>query len=103
MSAENEASIKVIVELQAKPGKRAELKSLLESVEAKFGSSQPGFLGSIYYEVLDNPNILVETADWVSAEVRAMAMQEAMADGAYAPLEELLAAPFKATVIRQLA
>jgi len=26
----------------------------------------------------------------------------AMADGAYAPLEELLAAPFRATVIRQL-
>jgi len=95
-------TIKVIVELQAKPGKRTELKSLLESVEAKFGSSQPGFLGSTYYEVLDNPNILVETADWVSAEVRAVAMQQAMADGAYAPLEDLLAAPFRATVIRQL-
>jgi len=102
MSTENESSIKVIVELQAKPGKRAELKSLLESVEAKFGSSRPGFLGSTYYEVLDNPNILVETADWTSAEVRAAAMQEAMASGAYAPLEELLAAPYRATVIMQL-
>jgi len=102
MSTESEASIKVIVELQAKPGRRAELKSLLENVEAKFGSSQPGFLGSTYYEVLDNPNILVETADWASAEVRAAAMQQAMTDGAYAPLEELLAAPFRATVIRQL-
>ena len=49
-------AIKVIVELQAKPGKRAELTSLLESVEAKFGSGQPGFLGSTYYEVLDNPD-----------------------------------------------
>jgi hypothetical protein len=29
-------------------------------------------------------------------------MQEAMASGAYAPLVELLAAPFRATVIRQL-
>jgi hypothetical protein len=52
--------------------------------------------------VLDNPDILVEIADWASAEVRAAAMQQAMTDGAYAPLEELLAAPFKATVIRQL-
>lgn len=95
-------AIKVIVELQSKPGKRAELKRLLESVEVKFGSDEPGFLGSTYYEVLDNPNILVETADWVSAEIRAAAMQQAMASGAYAPLEELLAAPFKATVIRQL-
>ena len=96
-------TIKVIVEFESKPGKRAELKSLLESVVAKFGPSQAGFLGSMRYEVLDNPNILVEIADWASAEVRAAAMQEAMASGAYAPLEELLAAPFRATVIRQLA
>jgi quinol monooxygenase YgiN len=95
-------TIKVIVELQAKPGKRAELKSLLESVAAKYGPRQPGFLGSLRYEVLDNPNILVEIADWSSAEVRAAAMQEAMTSGAYAPLEELLAAPFRAMVIREL-
>jgi len=102
MSTENEIPIKVIVELQAKPGKRAELKSLLESVVAKYGPGQPGFLGSMRYEVLDNPNILVEIADWTSAEVRAATMQEAMATGAYAPLEALLAAPFRATVIKQL-
>ncbi len=95
-------TIKVIVELESKPGKRAELKTLLESVATKYGPGQPGFLGSIRYEVLDNPNILVEIADWASADVRARAMQEAMATGAYAPLEELLAAPFRATVIRQL-
>jgi quinol monooxygenase YgiN len=95
-------AIKVIVELQAKPGKRAELTSLLESVEAKFGSGQPGFLGSTYYEVLDNHDIVVEIADWESAEVRAAAMQRAMSSGAYTHLGDLLAAPFRATVIRQL-
>ena len=102
MSTENEETIKVIVELQAKPGKRAELKNLLESVALKYGPSQPGFLDSTRYEVLDNPNILVEIAEWASAEVRAAAMHQAMADGVYAPLEKLLAAPFRATVIRQL-
>ena len=102
MSTENEASIKVIVELHARPGKRAELKNLLESVAVKYGPGQPGFLGSLRYEVIDNPEILVEIADWTSADVRAAAMQQAMNDGAYAPLEDLLAAPFKATVIRQL-
>ncbi|RPI01185.1 MAG: hypothetical protein EHM64_16130 [Ignavibacteriae bacterium] len=102
MSTENETRIKVIVELEARPGKRAELKSLLESVAAKYGPSRPAFLGSRCFEVLDNPNILGEIADWTSAEVRATVMQQAMADGAYAPLEELLAAPFRATVIRQL-
>jgi quinol monooxygenase YgiN len=95
-------AIRVIVELQAKPGKRVELKNLLESVAAKYGPGQPGFLGSTRYEVIDNPGILVEIADWESAEVRAAAMQKAMASGAYAPLEGLLAAPFKATVVKEL-
>lgn len=95
-------TIKVIVELQAKSGKRTELKSLLENVAEKYGPGQPGFLGSIRYEVLDNPDILVEIADWESAEMRAAAMQQAMANGVYAPLDELLGAPFRATVISQL-
>jgi quinol monooxygenase YgiN len=102
MSTETEAAVRVIVELQAKPGKRAELNSLLESVAAKYGPGQPGFLGSTRYEVVDNPNIIVEVADWTSAEVRAAAMQRAMADGVYAPLTDLLATPFRAMVIRQL-
>jgi quinol monooxygenase YgiN len=95
-------AIKVIVELQAKPGKRAELKRLLEGIVAKQGPGQSGFLGSTRYEVLDNPDILVEIADWESAEARAAHMQEAAATGVYAPLSEMLAAPIRATVIRQL-
>lgn len=95
-------AIKVIVELQAKPGKRSELKNLVESVVATFGPRAPGLLGSTYYEVLDDHDLLVEIADWESAEARAAAMQEVMASGAYASLGELLAAPFRATVIRQL-
>ena len=95
-------AIKVIVELQAKPGKRAELKSLLQSVVATLGPRAPGYLGSTCYEVLDNPDIVVEIADWESAEVRAATMKQAMDSGAYAPLGELLAAPFRATVISQL-
>lgn len=95
-------AIKVIVELQAKPGRRAELKSLLQSVAGTLGPSLAGFLGSACYEVLDSPDIVVEIADWESAEARATAMQQAMDSGAYAPLAELLGAPFRATVIRRL-
>jgi quinol monooxygenase YgiN len=95
-------AIKVIVELQAKPGQRAELKSLIERIVAEQGPGQRGFLGSTRYEVVDNPDILVEIADWESAEARAAHMQEALGSGVYAPLSELLAAPFRATVIRQL-
>ena len=102
MSTENETPVKVIVELQAKPGLRAALMTLLESVVAEYGPDQGGFLGSTRYEVLDNPNIVVEIADWESAEARQAHLEEAAARGAYAPLIELLAAPLRATVIRQL-
>ena len=95
-------AIKVIVELRAKPGRRAELVSLLESMVAELGPSQRGFLGSRRYEVLDNPDMLIEIAEWESAEARVAHMEESAATGAYAPLLEMLAAPFRATVIRQL-
>ena len=95
-------AIKVIVELQAKPGKRDELEGLLESVVANHGPSQRGFLGSARYEVLDNPDMLIEIAEWESAEARVAHMKESAATGAYEPILEMLAAPFRATVIRQL-
>ena len=101
MSTENEP-IKVIVELHAKPGQRAAIKHLLESIVTEHGADAAGFLGSTRYEVLDNPDILVEIAEWESVEARLVHMQEAMNSGIYAPLSELLAAPFRATVISQL-
>jgi quinol monooxygenase YgiN len=95
-------AIKVIVELQAKPGRRDELERLLESMVASLGPSQRGFLGSRRYEVLDNPDMLIEIAEWDSAEARLAHMHESAATGAYAPLLKMLAAPLRATVIRQL-
>ena len=95
-------AIKVIVELQAKPGKRTELMNLLERIVTQQGPGQPGFLGSARYQVLDNPDILVEIADWESAEARLKHMQEAAATGIYAPVFEMLAAPFRVTIISPL-
>lgn len=95
-------AIKVIVELKAGPGRRGELTTLLDDLVATQGAGQRGFLGSTRYEVLDDPDMLVEIADWESAEARMEHMREAAATGAYAPLAELLAAPFRVTVIRQL-
>lgn len=91
--------IKVVVEFQAKPGARAELKSLLKGISAMHGPKAPGFLGSTVYEVLDNADGLVEIADWESAEAQAAAVKQAAESGVYAPLVELVAAPFKATRI----
>lgn len=97
-----EVAIKVIVELQAKPGRREELERLLESIVASQGPTLRGFLGSTRYEVPDDPDMLVEIAEWDSAEARAAHMEESATTGAYAPLVELLAEPLRATVIRQL-
>ncbi len=74
----------MIVELRAKAGMRAELSSLLESMVANQGPSQQGFLGSTRYEVLDDPDVLIEIADWESAEAPVAHMEESAATGAYA-------------------
>jgi len=94
--------IKVVVEFQAKPGVRAELKSLLESISGTYGPSVHGFLGSTVYEQLDNPDGLVEIAEWDSAEAQSAAVEQATASGVYAPVVELVAAPFRATRIGQV-
>jgi quinol monooxygenase YgiN len=98
----DDVAIKVIVELQAKPGRRDELCTLIRGMVAAEGSSLRGFLGSTQYAVLDDSDALVEIAEWESAEARDAHMREAAATGAYAPLVELLAAPFRATVVSRL-
>jgi quinol monooxygenase YgiN len=95
-------AIKVIVELQAKPGRRSELQGVLEALVAVQGPNQVGFLGSTRYEVPDEPDKLVEIAEWESTEARQAHLEESAATGAYAPLMEVLGAPIKATVVRQL-
>jgi quinol monooxygenase YgiN len=95
-------AIKVIVELQAKTGRRDDLKRALEDLIAAQGPGQDGFLGSTRYGVPGDPDVLVEIADWESAQAREVHMKEAAVTGAYAPLLELLAAPFRVTIISQL-
>ena len=92
-------AIKVVIEFQAKPGARAELKRLLESISATHGPRAPGFLGSTVYDALDNPDGLVEIAEWDSTAAQAAAVDGASAEGVYAPVLELVAAPFRATRI----
>jgi quinol monooxygenase YgiN len=93
-------AVKVVVELKAKPGRRDELRSLIEQRARR---DQPsGYHGSTYYESLDDPDLLIDIADWESPEARTRHLAKAMAAGAYGPALELLAGPFRATVIRQL-
>ena len=91
--------IKVVIEFQAKPGARAELKKMLSDISATHGPQASGWLGSTVYEVLDSPDGLVEIADWDSADAQEAGVQQAMSSGVYAPVAELVAAPFRATRI----
>jgi len=96
---EGHMAIKVVIEFQAKPGARAELKNLLASISAEHQPTTPGFLGSTAYDVLDSADGLVEIAEWESKEAQTVAVERASAAGVYAPVVDLVAAPFKVTRI----
>jgi len=93
-------AIKVIVELKAQPGRRDDLRSLIEELAGRDRPS--GYHGSTYFESLDDPDLLIDIADWESPEARTTHLAKAMAAGDYGPVMELLAGPFRATVIRRL-
>ena len=93
-------AIKVIVELRAKAGMRDEVLELLVSHVPD--EPVPGYLGSTRYEVIDDPDLVVEIAEWESPEARLASMQAMADDPTFTRLLGLLAAPFRATIIREL-
>ena len=66
------------------------------------GPPMPGSLGATLYKAVDDPDMLVEIAEWESTDAREAVMKEAEATGAFAPMFELLAAPFRATLVEPL-
>ena len=74
-------AIKTIIELQAKPGQRDQLLSIMDEVTPM--QAVPGFLGLDFYEVLENPDGLVEIAGWESPEARQTWIQQSMDSGAF--------------------
>ena len=95
-------AVKVVVEMKTKPGQRDELKRLFETLMTEIGPSlkEKGSLGSALYAVLDDPDLLVEIADWKSAEAHEAVMHDPATAAALAPGLELLASPFKATILQ---
>jgi quinol monooxygenase YgiN len=95
--------IKAIAKFTVQPGRRDEFVSLFERLVSQHRASlrAAGCSDSTLYTVVDEPDMAVEIADRDSAEARdAMMQSDAMA--AFAPLFELLAAPFSATVVNPL-
>lgn len=96
-------AIKVIVELRAAPGRRDELAKELHRLLADLGPAlkEKGSLGGSFYEVVDDPDTLVEIADWETAAAREAVMSDPATAEAMAPVLELLAGPFKATIVQE--
>ena len=63
------------------------------------GPPMPGSLGATFYRALDDPDVLVEIADWESAGAREAVFAEVEAAGALAPVLELLAAPMRTRLV----
>lgn len=94
-------TIKTIIELQAKPHHRDELLTALDAVLASMKTAS-GFLGVKRYEIIDNPDSLIEIAEWESAEARQSWLERSMKTGALNRLTLTLGSPFKAITIREL-
>ena len=96
-------AIKAIVELTVQSGRRDEFVTLLNGLMAQHAAPMHavGWHGSTLHAVVDDPDRIIEISEWDSAEARNAAMQsEDM--GAFAPVFELLAAPFSATIVTEL-
>jgi quinol monooxygenase YgiN len=92
-------AVKVIFEMKAKPGQRDELLNLIEQIMTEHGQNMTGSLGATFYEAVDNPDMLVEIADWESAEAREAVLKELEATGALAPMFDLLGGPPRTTLV----
>src|SRR5262245_42552924 len=96
-------ALTAVVELTVQPGRRDELVKTLEELMAKHSATMhaAGWHSSNVYAVVDDPDKLVEIAEWESVEAREAALQSAvMAE--FAPVFQLLAAPFSATLLTAL-
>ena len=96
-------TVKAIVEVSLRPGRRDEFVMLLEGLMAQHRSTMQaaGWSGSTLYEVVDQSDKIVEIAEWESAEACGAVMQSE-GTGAFEPLFDLLAAPFSATLVNEL-
>jgi len=94
-------AIKTIIELQAKKGRRDELLKASDDVLASMKNAH-GFLGVTRYEIIDNPDSLIEIAEWESPEARQTWLESSMKTGALNRLTLMISTPFKAITIREI-
>jgi heme-degrading monooxygenase HmoA len=94
-------AIKTIIELQAKPGERDQLVKAMDNVLTSMKEAK-GFIGITRYEVIDNPDSLIEIAEWETAEARQKWLEQSMVTGSLSSLMGRLGVPFKAITVREI-
>lgn len=94
-------AIKTIIELQAKPGQRDQLVKAMDNVLSSMKEAK-GFIGFTRYEVIDNPDSLIEIAEWESPEARQKWLEQSMVTGSLSSLMGTLGVPFKAITVRKM-
>lgn len=94
-------TIKAIVELHARRGKRDQLIKALEDFhEAR--KSAPGFLGFERYEVIDEPEKIIEIVEWETREARQTWLEKSTELGLLNRLTGMLRQQFKAVTVREM-
>lgn len=94
-------AIKTIIELQAKTGQRDELIKAMNNVLASMKNAR-GFISIARYEVIDNPDSLIEITEWESPEARQTWLEQSMVTGSLSSLMGTLGVPFKAITVREI-
>lgn len=92
---------KTIIEMDAKPGQRGKLLKALAELHEKRRDA-PGFLGFTRYEVIDDPDKIIEITEWESAEARQTWLEQSLPSGIFQRLIQTLKQPFKAVTVRQI-
>ncbi|HAV76238.1 MAG TPA: hypothetical protein DCX53_02685 [Anaerolineae bacterium] len=94
-------TIKTIIELQAKPGNRDALINAMDDVLASMKTAK-GYIGMRRYEVIDDPDSLIEIAEWESPRARRNWLEQSVESGVLSRLMGTLGVPFKAITVRQM-
>jgi quinol monooxygenase YgiN len=92
---------KTIIEMEAKNGQRADLLKALAELH-EYRRNAPGFIGFSRYEVIDNPDKIIEITEWVSPAARQAWLEQNMTSGVFQRIIQTLRQPFKAITVRQI-
>jgi len=94
-------AIKAIVELYARKGKREDLIRVLDEIQI-VRKDALGFMGVERYEMIDDPEKLVEIVEWESREARQAWLEHSTESGLLNRLVSTLRQQFKAITVRDM-